>query len=80
MTLQSATGDSGVNTVLGSTGLSSGVGIQVLDATRTAIALNEIHELINSTTGDTTIHFYAQYYRLTSTIKPGPVNAAPIYT
>jgi type 1 fimbria pilin len=80
ITLQSVSGDSGVNSVLGSTGTSSGVGIQVLDATHTAITLNEIHEAIDSTTGDMTIYFYAQYYRLAATIKPGLVNAAAIYT
>lgn len=79
-TLESASGDSGMNSVLGSTGVSSGVGIQVLDATHTAIVLNEIHKLVASTTGDMTINFFAQYYRLASALKPGPVNAAAIYT
>jgi type 1 fimbria pilin len=80
ISLQSVAGDSGVSTVLASTGSSSGVGVQVLDANRTAIAMSEIHNVINSTTGDTTIYFYAQYYRLASTLKPGPVNAAAVYT
>lgn len=80
MTLESASGDSGMNSVLASTGASSGVGIQVLDATHKAIVLNEIRQLIDSTTGDTTIAFFAQYYRLASALKPGPVTAAAIYT
>lgn len=80
ISLQSAAGDSGVSTVLASTGSSTGVGVQVLDANHTAIAMSEIHNVINATTGDTTIYFYAQYYRLASTLKPGPVNAAAIYT
>lgn len=78
--LQSVSGDSGVNSVLGSTGTSLGVGIQVLDATHAAIVLNQIRNVIDTTTGDTTIYFYAQYYRLASAIKAGPVNAAAIYT
>jgi type 1 fimbria pilin len=80
ITLQSVSGDSGVSSVLGSTGTSSGVGIQVLDATHAAIVLNEIRNVIDTTTGDATIYFYAQYYRLAAAIKAGPVNAAAIYT
>jgi type 1 fimbria pilin len=80
MTLMSVASDSGVNSVLGSTGTSSGVGIQILDSTYRALTLNEIHKLIDSTTGDATIHFFAQYYRLSSVLKPGPVSAAAIVT
>jgi hypothetical protein len=80
MTLQSVAADSGVNSVLASTGTSSGVGVQILDATYTAFTLNEIHKLIDSTTGNATINFFAQYYRLSSVLKPGSVKAQGIIT
>ena len=80
MTLESVAGDSGVNSVLGSTGTSSGVGIQILDATYTAVTLHDTHKLIDSTTGNATIQFFAQYYRLSSGLNPGSVNSAAIVT
>lgn len=77
---ESATADSGVASVLGSTGGATGVGVQLLDSTQKPVVLGQVLPLLALTTGNVTFPFFAQYYRLSAAIHPGPVNAAAIFT
>jgi type 1 fimbria pilin len=77
---ESVSGDSGVDSVLGSTGTATGVGVQLLDASQAALPLGVFHVLTPSTTGDAVLVFYARYYRLASPLTVGPVKASAIVT
>lgn len=80
VSFESVSGESGVASVLGSTGSASGIGIQLLDSTRAALVLKQPLVITHSTTGDFTMSFFAQYYRLNSAIGAGSVNGAAIFT
>ncbi|CAE6738203.1 hypothetical protein R69749_02003 [Paraburkholderia domus] len=81
VTFSSATGTSGVPTVLASNGTATGIGVQLLNALNTPITLDSPLLLTSATTGNTSFQFFAQYYRLGATgMTPGRVNAAAIFT
>ena len=81
VTFVSASGNSGIASVLASTGTATGVGIQLLDSSRNAITLNTALQLTSGTTGDMTFQFYGQYYRLGAPpVTSGTVNASVIFT
>ncbi|WGS54653.1 fimbrial protein [Paraburkholderia sp. D15] len=81
ITFTSASGASGIPSVLGSNGSASGVGVQLLDASQKPITLGTALPLTSSTLGNDSFPFYAQYYRLSAaTVKAGRVNATGIFT
>lgn len=80
VTFSSAAGASGVDSVVKSTGTATGIGIQLLDASDAPIALDQAHKVVESTSGNTTIPFFAQYYRLSGGTATGTVQAAATYT
>ncbi|MFM0361418.1 fimbrial protein [Paraburkholderia sediminicola] len=81
VTFSSTSGNSGVASVLASTGTATGTGIQLLDASWTPIALDAARQVSSGTTGDDSFRFYAQYYRLgAAQVTPGTVNATAIFT
>ncbi|MFM0250160.1 fimbrial protein [Paraburkholderia sediminicola] len=81
VTFTSASGSSGIPTVIASNGTATDVGVQLLDVSQTPIILDTALQLTNATTGNASFQFYAQYYRLgAAQVGPGTVNAAAIFT
>jgi type 1 fimbria pilin len=81
ITFSSASGSSGIPSVLGSNGTAAGVGVQLLNASQTAITLDTALQLTRGTSGNDSFRFYAQYYRLGATRPtPGTVSATTIFT
>lgn len=81
ITFSSASGSSGIPTVVASTGTAAGVGVQLLNSSWTPITLDTALQLSSGTTGDTSFQFYGQYFQLaTARATPGSVNAAAIFT
>jgi type 1 fimbria pilin len=81
ITFSSATGTSGVASVLGSNGTAAGVGVQLLNASQAPITLDSALQLTSGTTANDSFRFFAQYYRLgESQVTPGTVNASAIFT
>ena len=80
MTFSSPAGTSGVDSVVPSTGTATGVGIQLLDATNNPISPDQMRTVVNSTAGNTSVPFFAQYYRLATGAVTGTVRAAAVYT
>lgn len=81
VTFTSASGNSGIDSVLASTGTAQGVGVQLLNASQTPIKLDTALQLTWSTPGNRSFQFFGQYYRLgTAEATPGTVRAAAIFT
>jgi type 1 fimbria pilin len=80
VTFSDAAGASGVSSVVKSTGTATGIGIQLLDATSAPIVLDQALTVVDSTTGNMSIPFFAQYYRLSTGTATGTVQAAATYT
>ncbi|PQV45549.1 fimbrial protein [Paraburkholderia sp. BL21I4N1] len=77
----SSTSSSGMPNVIASNGTATGIGVQLLNASRSAIALDSPLQLTSGTTGNTSFQFFAQYYRLgAASVTPGTVNATAIFT
>ncbi|WP_168791896.1 fimbrial protein [Paraburkholderia aromaticivorans] len=81
VTFSSVSGTSGVPTAVASNGTATGVGVQLLNAARTAIVLDSPFPLTSGTTGNMSFQFFARYYRLgAAPVTPGTVNASAIFT
>ncbi|GGC45228.1 hypothetical protein GCM10011400_35450 [Paraburkholderia caffeinilytica] len=81
VTFSSASGNSGIPSVIASNGTAKGVGVQLLNASRTPISLDTALQLSSGTTGNMSFPFYGQYYRLGgSEVAAGTVNASAIFT
>ncbi|MFM0341104.1 fimbrial protein [Paraburkholderia fungorum] len=81
VTFTSASGNSGIGSVLASTGSATGVGVQLLDASWAPITLDAARQLSSGTTGNDSFQFYGQYYQLgAAQVTPGAVNASAIFT
>lgn len=81
VTFTSASGNSGIASVLGSNGTAKGVGVQLLNASQTPITLDAPLQLTASTTGNDSFLFYGQYYRLgAAAVTSGTVRAAATFT
>jgi type 1 fimbria pilin len=80
-TFTSASGNSGVASVLASTGTATGIGVQLLDASQTPIVLDTPRQLTSGTTGNMSFPFYGQYYRLgAAPVTAGSVKAQAVFT
>jgi type 1 fimbria pilin len=81
ITFAASSGASGVPSVLANTGTAKGIGAQLLDPSQTPIVLGSPVRLTESTSGNVSFQFYAQYYRLgAEPVSPGSVSAAAIFT
>lgn len=81
VTFSSASGNSGIPSVIASNGTAKGVGVQLLNASRTPISLDTALQLSSGTTGNMSFPFYGQYYRLGGPeVAAGTVNASAIFT
>ncbi|CAE6701477.1 hypothetical protein R75461_00640 [Paraburkholderia nemoris] len=81
VTFTSASGSSGIPSVIASSGTATGVGVQLLDASQTPITLDTALQLTSGTTGNASFQFYGQYYRLgAAQVQPGTVSATTIFT
>ncbi len=81
VTFSSVTGSSGIPSVVASNGTATGVGVQLLDASKTPISLDTALQLTSGTTGDMSFQFYGEYYQLgAAQVTPGTVNASAIFT
>ncbi|CAB3656626.1 hypothetical protein LMG24238_01443 [Paraburkholderia sediminicola] len=81
VTFSSASGNSGIPSVIASNGTAKGVGVQLLNSSRTPISLDTALQLSSGTTGNMSFQFYGQYYRLGGpTVTAGTVNASAIFT
>lgn len=81
VTFSSASGSSSLPNVIASNGTATGIGVQLLNASRSAIKLDSPLQLTSGTTGNASFQFFAQYYRLgAASVAPGTVNAAAIFT
>lgn len=81
VTFSTASGNSGIDSVLASTGSATGVGVQLLDTTGTPVKLDTPLQLSAGTTGNASFQFFGQYYRLgAADVTPGTVRAASIFT
>ncbi|MEC5409472.1 fimbrial protein [Paraburkholderia sp. MPAMCS5] len=81
VTFVSATGNSGIASVLASGGTATGVGVQLLNASGAPITLGDPLQLTSGTVANPTFNFFAQYWRLGSApVTSGSVNASTIFT
>lgn len=81
VTFSSTSGNTGVPSVLASTGSAQGVGVQLLDSAQAPLALDSALPLTAGTTGNTSFTFFAQYYRLgAAAVSPGDFHATAIFT
>lgn len=81
VTFSSASGNSGVASVLANAGSATGIGVQLLDASQAPITLDAALPLTSSTTGNMSFRFFSQYYRLgVAPVVAGTVRATAIFT
>lgn len=81
VTYSSTSGNSGVASVLASTGTATDVGVQLLDSAMKPIVLDNPLQISSGTTGNASFQFHARYYRLgAASVKSGTVNSTAIFT
>jgi type 1 fimbria pilin len=81
VTFTSASGNSGIDSVLASSGTATGVGVQLLDASQKPVTLDTALQLTPGTTGNASFQFFGQYYRVGSAeATAGTVRATTIFT
>ncbi|REE23258.1 type 1 fimbria pilin [Paraburkholderia sp. BL27I4N3] len=81
VTFSSTSGSSGVASVLANAGSATGIGVQLLDASQSPLALDAALSLTSSTTGNMSFQFFSQYYRLGGApVVAGTVRATAIFT